>query len=215
MKYFYSQILACIVLILALPPMVVSAQRGSYAHVAAGSSHGMVIKKDGTLWAFGNNKWGQLGDGTIAERHIPVKVLSNVKSVACGRWHTMAILNDCSLYAWGNNGGGQLGDGTDTDRLTPVKVFSNVKLVASSFFIPWRYSMTVLFTHGGRMGRDNLEMARQPSGSRLLKCSIMSKQWHVEPVIQWPYSMTVHYMLGGGMEMVNLEITRQPTVLDL
>lgn len=167
MKYFYSQILACIVLILALPPMVVSAQRGSYAHVAAGSSHGMVIKKDGTLWAFGNNKWGQLGDGTIAERHIPVKVLSNVKSVACGFGHTMAILNDGSLYAWGQNGG------------------------------------------------DNLEMARQPSGSRLLKCSIMSKQWHVEPVIQWPYSMTVHYMLGGGMEMVNLEITRQPTVLDL
>lgn len=215
MKYFYSQILACIVLILALPPMVVSAQRGSYAHVAAGSSHGMVIKKDGTLWAFGNNKWGQLGDGTIAERHIPVKVLSNVKSVACGRWHTMAILSDCSLYAWGNNGGGQLGDGTDTDRLTPVKVFSNVKLVASSFF----HTMAILNDGSlyawGQNGGDNLEMARQPSGSRLLKCSIMSKQWHVEPVIQWPYSMTVHYMLGGGMEMVNLEITRQPTVLDL
>ena len=84
MKFFCTQILACVVLILALLPSAARAQRGSYAHVAAGYDHGMVIKKDGTLWTFGNNYYGELGDGTTVNRSTPVKVLSNVKAVAGG-----------------------------------------------------------------------------------------------------------------------------------
>ena len=90
MKIFRTKILTFVVMLLALTPATANAQRGSYAHVAAGNHYGMVVKKDGTLWAFGQNGFGQLGDGTTIRRNVPVKVLSNVKSVACGFLHTNA-----------------------------------------------------------------------------------------------------------------------------
>lgn len=93
----YLQIFAF--LLFTLFPGTLTAQRGSYAHVAAGDDFGMVVKKDGTLWAFGKNGSGQLGDGTTSNRNTPVQVLSNVESVSCGNWHTMALLNDGTLYA--------------------------------------------------------------------------------------------------------------------
>ena len=82
---------------MALLPGIANAQRGSYAHVSARSGHGMVIKNDGTLWAFGQNDNGQLGDGSIIDSNTPIKVLSNVASVACGNNYTMAVLKDGTL----------------------------------------------------------------------------------------------------------------------
>lgn len=93
----------------------------------------MAILNDGSLYAWGQNGEGQLGDGTTTERQLPVKVLYNVKAVACGAGHTMAILNDGSLYAWGWNGNGQLGDNTTTDRLRPVKTEDNVAEVTCGY----------------------------------------------------------------------------------
>lgn len=108
-------------------PEAVQAQRGSYAAVSAGEYHGLVLKKDGTLWAFGNNDSGEIGDGTRRKRPTPVKVLSEVRQMAAGGQHSMAITDDGSLYAWGDNSKGQLGDGTTANRLKPVKVLSDVK----------------------------------------------------------------------------------------
>jgi alpha-tubulin suppressor-like RCC1 family protein len=104
---------------------------GGYLHTAA-------IKTDGTLWTWGRNQFGQLGDNTITNRSIPVTTFAggtNWKQVAGGQNHTAAIKTDGTLWTWGNNGNGQLGDNTATNRSTPVTTFAggtNWKQVACS-----------------------------------------------------------------------------------
>ena len=89
-----------------------------------------VIKTDGTLWAWGYNGDGQLGDGTTTDRNRPVKVMDDVVQVATYN-HTLTIKTDGTLWAWGYNGDGQLGDGTETNRSSPVKVMDDVVQVAA------------------------------------------------------------------------------------
>ena len=87
----------------------------------------MAILNDGSLWGWGRNIRGQLGDGTTKARKRPVKILDGVRQVSAGYSHTMAILNDGSLWGWGRNKYGQIGDGTTTDRTRPVKIAEKVK----------------------------------------------------------------------------------------
>ena len=93
--------------------------------VAAGSAHTVAIKNDGTLWAWGNNEQGQLGDGTQTDRNIPVQVGTDTDwaTVGAGEFHTVATKENGELWAWGYNDSGQLGDNTTTPRSdTPVRV---------------------------------------------------------------------------------------------
>jgi MYXO-CTERM domain-containing protein len=92
--------------------------------VAAGGYHTVALKSDGTVWAWGNNDDGQLGDNTTIARHTPVQAsgLGGVVAVAAGATHTVALKSDGMVWAWGYNGYGQLGDNTVADRHTPVEV---------------------------------------------------------------------------------------------
>ena len=92
--------------------------------VACGENHTVVLLADGTVKAFGDNTYGQLGDGTNTTRSSPVTVLdiSNATGVSCGANHTHVILLDGRVMAFGRNNYGQLGDGTTTNRSTPVYV---------------------------------------------------------------------------------------------
>ena len=94
--------------------------------VATGDNHSLARKSDGTVWAWGGNGAGQLGDGTTMERHTPVQVrnLSGVTAVASGAEYSLVLKSDGTVWAWGSNGLGQLGDGTNTDRHAPVRVIS-------------------------------------------------------------------------------------------
>ena len=67
----------------------------------------------GTLWAWGYNFWGELGDGTTTDRATPVQVngLSDVTAAAAAIYHTLAVKSDGTVYAWGLNSLGQLGTG--------------------------------------------------------------------------------------------------------
>ena len=92
--------------------------------IAAGLTYTMSLKSDGTVWTWGRNDYGQLGDGTTTHRETPVQahVFSTVTSIAAGLFHALVLTSDNTFWAWGTNVVGQLGDGTYTDRSTPVKV---------------------------------------------------------------------------------------------
>ena len=92
--------------------------------VSAGDGHTMAIKKDGTLWGWGWNGDGQLGDGTMTDRKTPVRIGkdSDWKAVSAGDGYTIALKDDGSVWSWGFNAEGQLGNGTLLNRKTPGRV---------------------------------------------------------------------------------------------
>ncbi|WP_233601446.1 hypothetical protein [Corallococcus sp. AB038B] len=94
------------------------------ARLAGGLQHTVALKQDGTVWAWGRNADGQLGDGTTTARPTPAQALgvTGVAALVAGGSHTLALKQDGTVWAWGRNAEGQLGDGTAEVRLTPVQV---------------------------------------------------------------------------------------------
>ena len=98
-----------------------------WKNIACGNNHTSCIKIDDTLWSWGRNNSGQLGDLTYTNRSSPVQTIaggSNWKQVSAGINYTTALKTDSTLWSWGNNLYGQLGDGTATDRNSPVQIGS-------------------------------------------------------------------------------------------
>ena len=95
--------------------------------IAAGEQHSLLIKPDGSLWVTGWNGYGQLGDGTITNHHLPEMIVSsNVTAIAAGGDHSLFVKTDGSLWAMGNDAAGELGDGTNgTIHTTPELIVSN------------------------------------------------------------------------------------------
>ena len=95
--------------------------------VAAGSHFSLALKEDGSLWAWGNNNLGQIGNGEAGtDCPTPVKVLDNVIAATGGLAHTLALKSDGSLWAWGDNSEGQLGNGTTDNCYIPQKILDDV-----------------------------------------------------------------------------------------
>jgi alpha-tubulin suppressor-like RCC1 family protein len=82
----------------------------------------VAIQTDGSLWAWGSNYFGQLGDGGNDPSDRPKKVGDGFASVVSGDNHVLAIKTDGSLWVWGENEYGQLGDGTVTDSHSQKKL---------------------------------------------------------------------------------------------
>ena len=100
--------------------------------IAAGASHSLAVKSDGTVWTWGLNSSGQLGNGNTTNQKSPVKVtgIANASAVAGGASHSLALRSDGTVSAWGPNGSGQLGNGTTTSSSTPVAVSSLSNAIA-------------------------------------------------------------------------------------
>ena len=95
--------------------------------VAAGDQHSLALRSDGTVLAWGNNGWGQLGNGTYTRSLAPAQVsgLANVTAIAAGSLHNLAVKSDGTVWAWGFNYFGQVRIGSSGDRrnvLSPVQV---------------------------------------------------------------------------------------------
>ena len=97
--------------------------------VAAGDSHNLALCSDGTLAAWGSNRWGQLGNGSTGDRPLPVSVDQTgtlagktVVALGAGVGFSLALCSDGTVFGWGSNFMGQLGDGTTQPRDRPVAV---------------------------------------------------------------------------------------------
>jgi alpha-tubulin suppressor-like RCC1 family protein len=77
-----------------------------------------------TVWTWGYNIYGQLGDGTTTSRSTPAAVngLAGISAIGAGDDHSLAVSDNGNVYAWGYNNQGQLGNGTYTNSSTPVQV---------------------------------------------------------------------------------------------
>lgn len=117
-------------------PAQVSELSGIIA-IAAGGYHSMALKNDGTVWAWGRNDSGAIGDDSTSDRNIPVQVsgLSSVAAIAGGGYHSIALKHDGTVWAWGRNSSGELGDGTTTQRSTPIQIsaLSGVMAIAGGY----------------------------------------------------------------------------------
>ena len=114
-----------LVLLLSLAAIGAVAADAESATVASGFNHTVVVKTtDGSVWCWGANGSGQLGDTSNTQRKTPVQAgtLAGITAVAAGSNHTLALKSDGSVWAWGANGSGQLGDDSATNRNSPVQV---------------------------------------------------------------------------------------------
>jgi alpha-tubulin suppressor-like RCC1 family protein len=129
-------------------PIQTIAYGANWKQASAELYHIAAVKTDGTLWCWGRNLYGQLGDNTTVKKSSPIQTTAfgtNWKQVACGYQFTAAIKADGTLWTWGANSG-QIGDNTVTPRSSPVQTVAfgtNWKQVACG-----SYHMAAIKTDG-------------------------------------------------------------------
>ena len=105
--------------------------------IAAEKEHNLVVLSNGTVKAWGNNQFGQIGDGTTDDKHTPVQVstLTNIAAVAAGAYHSLALAIDGKVWAWGKNDQGQLGNGSQSEDHIPKQIvgLSNIISISAGF----------------------------------------------------------------------------------
>jgi alpha-tubulin suppressor-like RCC1 family protein len=137
-----------------------------------GGDHTCAVRTDGTVWCWGDNDFGQLGDGTSVARLMPVKVvnLTQVVQVSAGVEHTCATRSNHTVWCWGRNDFGQVGDGATSTRLTPVRVIGLTgveKVSAGDYFTCAVRSVGTVWCWGdnwaGALGNGTVSPISQPT----------------------------------------------------
>jgi len=131
-------------------PIQTIAGGNNWKQISMGFRLSAAIKTDGTLWTWGRNYNGALGDGTITHRSSPIQTIAggtNWKQVSAGtRNYMAAIKTDGTLWTWGINSVGQLGDGTTINKSSPIQTISggaNWKQISSG-----QYTVRAIKTDG-------------------------------------------------------------------
>jgi alpha-tubulin suppressor-like RCC1 family protein len=178
----------------------------TWSSISCGFYHTAAIKTDGTLWTWGDNLYGQLGDNTTINRSSPIQTVAGGTTwsqVACGWKHTAAIKTNGTLWSWGDNSYGQLGDGTITQRSSPIQeigagttwtfvsvpVFSNStlalksdnKMYGAGDYFPSSYSSFTQFYTG-----DKTWMRVSKGGYHILAISYGKSPSPSGPTMFWP-----------------------------
>lgn len=102
--------------------------------VTCGYSFGAALTTNGTVWAWGTSRAGELGNGTTGPGYLPAQVpgLTNITSISAGWGHMLALKTDGTVWAWGGNANGEVGDGTSVNRYSPVQVLNVSNIISVS-----------------------------------------------------------------------------------
>lgn len=183
---------------LSLPPI---------RKIAAGSDHTLGLAADSTVWAWGSNSNGQLGDGIGFATPSPVHVvgLTHVVAIGAGERHSLAVKDDGTVWAWGQNDEGQLGDTTHTDRNAPVQVFGLTDVIAVDG--GWKHS--VALKNDGTVwgwGTNNYDQLQHPTLSDTASAVLIPGITDVRAIASGWYHVAVVkedstvWSWGGGYE---------------
>jgi alpha-tubulin suppressor-like RCC1 family protein len=141
--------------------------------VAAGLDHSLALKSDGTVWAWGDNATGQLGDGTNTRRTTPVQVsgLTGVVSIDAGFGASLAVKGDGTVWTWGANSFGQLGDSTTTNRWSPVQMVGITNAARAA--VRYRYTMVLRADNTvWTVGENSEGQLGTPGGNRSIAAQV-------------------------------------------
>jgi uncharacterized repeat protein (TIGR01451 family) len=212
-------------------PVAVSAL-SNIKQISAGADHNLALAGNGTVWAWGSDSYGQLGDdAAIANKNVPVQVDASAWSgktivqVAAGGTHSLALASDGSVYAWGRDNNGQLGQGgaiPGSDAATPVLVNGSVwgnahpiQVVAGLEFSTALMADGAVWSWGadesGQLGND-VALAASSSpvlvdgsiwGGRNIERLHAGAQYVIAQtsdgaLFQWGYGKSSGYMGGNG-----------------
>jgi RHS repeat-associated protein len=113
-------------------PVQIGNLGGGVTAISAGRHHSLALKADNSVWAWGQNSSGELGNGTTTNSSTPVQVinLAGVTAVAAANSFSLALKADGTVWAWGYGYDGELGNGTRTWSSTPVRVGNLTGVVA-------------------------------------------------------------------------------------
>ncbi len=180
--------------------------------VLAGGSHSVALKKDGTVWTWGLNDSGQLGDGTLSKSPVPRKVagIADVKAIATGSSHIVVLKNDGTVWAWGGNHSGQIGNGEYLNSRVPSQVanLTDVTAIAAG-----AYNTSALKNDGsvwswgfngkGQLGIGSNERSPIPVQVASLDGvhAIAAGQWHMAALKHdgtvWAWGSNLNSQLGS------------------
>lgn len=152
-------------------PTQVSGTITDWAKISAGYDHGLALRDNGTIWAWGRGYLGRLGTGNLIDRSSPVPItggISNWTEISAGRQHSLALRADGTLWTWGDNNDGQLGNNNFVRRSSPVTVLGGfndwTEISAGSFHnVALRSNGTIWAWGRGSSGQlgDNSTTLRQ------------------------------------------------------
>jgi RHS repeat-associated protein len=137
---------------------------------------GEALKSDGTVWTWGDNSNGELGNGNHTASSVPIKVssLSGITEVSGGYRHSVVLKSDGTVWTWGENSQGDLGNGTLTDSSVPVQaqgITSAIAVSAGIFHSLALLSGGAVWAWGadqsGQLGNDSLNNSLVPTQSQM------------------------------------------------
>ena len=137
MRRVICGLLTVFVLLLGLPGgvgiLAAQAEAPRIVQIAAGRFHSLALFSDGSLYAWGWNAYGQLGDGKTFDQNTPTLIDTGFTAIAAGESHSLALKGN-ALYGWGCNEDCQLGDGTVENKLTPTLIDTGVTAIAGGSY---------------------------------------------------------------------------------
>ena len=140
----------------ATPNLTQVGTANDWLSVSAGNRFSLAIKTTGTLWSWGLNSVGQLGQGNLTNLNLPAQVgtATNWSKIDAGNKHALAIDSTGFVYGWGDNTFGQFGNGTNTSSLVPIILSSSNNWAEVSAGFDHSMALTtsgILYTFGNNV----------------------------------------------------------------